>query len=48
MFWTIIGILVLLWVIGLIGHIGSGLIHLLIVAAVVVFLWKLVTGRRSV
>ena len=48
MIWTIIGILVLLWLIGFIGHIGGGLIHLLIVAAVIVFLWDLITGRRGV
>jgi hypothetical protein len=48
MIWTIIGILVLLWLVGLIGHIGGGLIHLLIVVAVIVFLWNLITGRRGV
>ncbi|HSW78419.1 MAG TPA: lmo0937 family membrane protein [Candidatus Babeliales bacterium] len=48
MIWTIIGILVLLWLVGLIGHIGGGLIHLLLVVAVIVFLWNLITGRRGV
>jgi hypothetical protein len=45
MIWTIIGILVLLWLIGLIANIGGGLIHILLVIAVVVFLWDLITGR---
>lgn len=48
MIMTIIGILIVLWVLGLVVHIGGGLINLLIVAAVVIFLWNLITGRRQV
>lgn len=48
MLWTIIGILVLLWLIGLVAHIGGGLIHLVLVVAAVVLLFQLITGRRAV
>jgi hypothetical protein len=48
MIMTIIGVLIVLWVLGLVLNIGGGLIHLLIVAAVIVFLWNLITGRRKV
>jgi K+-transporting ATPase A subunit len=48
MIWTIIGILVLLWLVGLVANIGGGLIHLLLVVALVVFLWDLLVGRRRV
>jgi K+-transporting ATPase A subunit len=48
MLWTIIGILLLLWLVGLIGHIGGGIIHLLLVIAVIVFLWDLLVGRRRI
>ena len=48
MIMTIIGILVVLWILGLVVHIGGGLIHLLIVAAVIIFLYNLITGRRKV
>jgi hypothetical protein len=48
MLWTIIAILFVLWLIGLIGHIGGGLIHILLVAAVIIFLINLFTGRRAV
>jgi K+-transporting ATPase A subunit len=48
MLWTIIGVLVLLWLIGLLAHIGGGLIHLLIVVAVIVFVWDLLVGRHRV
>jgi K+-transporting ATPase A subunit len=48
MVWTIIGILVLLWLIGLVANIGGGLIHLLLVVALIVFIWDMLVGRRRV
>jgi len=48
MIWTIIGILFVLWLLGLMAHVGGGLIHLLLVIAVVVLLFNLLTGRRAV
>jgi len=48
MLWTIVGILFVLWLLGFIMHLGGGLIHILIVAAVIVFLFQLLTGRRAV
>jgi hypothetical protein len=48
MLYTIVSILFVLWLIGLIAHIGGGLIHLLLVAAVIVFLFQFITGRRAV
>jgi len=47
MLWTIFGILVILWLLGFGFHVGGGLIHLLLVVAVVVLVWNLITGRRS-
>jgi hypothetical protein len=48
MVWTILVVLFVLWLIGLIAHIGGGLIHLLLVVALIVFLINLLTGRRTV
>ena len=48
MLWTILVILVVLWLLGLISHVGGSLIHLLLVLAVIVLIYNLVTGRRSV
>ena len=48
MLWTIVGILFVLWLLGFIMHLGGGLIHILLVAAVIVFLFQLLTGRRVV
>jgi hypothetical protein len=48
MLYTIIVVLVVLWLLGLLAHIGGGLIHILLVVALVVFIWNLVAGRRGV
>ncbi|WP_430413692.1 lmo0937 family membrane protein [Lederbergia citrea] len=45
--WTIIGLLLLFWILGLVFHIAGGLIHLLLVLAVVVFIIKLVSGTMK-
>ena len=41
-------VLVALWLIGLLMHIGGGLIHIILVIAVIVFVFQFLTGRRSV
>ncbi len=47
MLWTIIVILVVLWLLGFITHVGGGLIHLLLVIAVIVLIINLLQGRRG-
>jgi len=46
MLWTILVILVVLWLLGFTLHIAGSLIHLLLVVAVIVLIVQLVTGRR--
>ncbi len=41
-------VLVALWLIGFLMHIGGGLIHIILVIAVIVFLYQFITGRRSI
>jgi hypothetical protein len=48
MLWTILVILLVLWLLGFLTHVGGGLIHLLLVIAAIVLIVNLVTGRRSV
>jgi hypothetical protein len=48
MLWTILVILLALWLIGLVASIGGALIHLLLVLALIVFVAQILTGRRSV
>lgn len=47
MLWTILVILVILWLLGFTLHIGGGLIHILLVLAVIVLIYNLLTGRRG-
>ena len=46
MLWTIFVILLVLWLLGFSLHIAGGLIHILLVVAVVVLIFNLVSGRR--
>ncbi len=46
MLWTIIGILIVLWLLGFSLHVAGGLIHILLVVALVVFVIQLISGRR--
>jgi hypothetical protein len=47
MLWTLIVILVVLWLLGLLGHVGAGFIHVLLIVALIVILYQLLMGRRS-
>lgn len=45
--WALLALLLLFWLIGFIADIAGGLIHILLVIALVVLIWNLVTGRRA-
>ena len=46
MLWTIAIILIVLWALGLFTHVAGGLIHVLLVVAIIVIIVSLVRGRR--
>jgi hypothetical protein len=49
MLWTILVILLVLWLLGLVsGYTVGGFVHLLLVLALVIFIINLITGRRTV
>ncbi|WP_263357389.1 lmo0937 family membrane protein [Acidicapsa ligni] len=48
MLWTIFVILLILWLLGFSLHIAGGLIHIILVVAVIVLIYNLITGRRAV
>jgi len=48
MLWTIFAILIILWLLGWGFKVAGGLIHLLLVIALIVAVINLVTGRRTV
>lgn len=48
MLYTIAVVLVILWLLGLVGHVGGSLVHVLLVIAAVVVLLRIISGRRVV
>ena len=47
MLWTIGGILVILWLLGLVsGYTMGGVVHILLVIAIVVVVIQVIQGRR--
>ena len=47
MLWTIFVVLLILWLLGFSLHIAGGLIHILLVVALIVLVINLVSGRRG-
>ena len=47
MLWTLFMVLLVLWLLGFGIHVAGGLIRLLLVCAVIVLVYNLVAGRRS-
>jgi len=48
MLWTIVAILLILWLLGFSFHVAGGLVHLLLVIALVVVVINLLSGRRAI
>ena len=47
MLWTIFVIVLVLWLLGFSFHIAGGLIHILLVVALIILVINLVSGRRA-
>ena len=47
MLWTLFVVLLVLWILGFSFHVAGGLIHLLLVFALIVLLFNLFSGRRA-
>jgi hypothetical protein len=47
MLWTIIGILLLIWLVGFVRDIAGGLVHILLVVALIVFIYNMITGKKQ-
>lgn len=41
-------ILLLLWILGFVGHIGGDLIHLLLIFALIGVIYSFIVGRRNI
>lgn len=46
--WTIVVVLFVLWLLGFALQIGGGLIHLLLILAIIGIVYNLLVGRRAV
>ncbi len=47
MLWTLLVVLLILWLLGFSLHVGGGLIHLVLVVGLVVLIINFLSGRRS-
>ena len=45
--WGIIVILFIFWLLGFIFHLAGGFIHILLVIAIILIIWNLISGRRA-
>ena len=48
MLWTIVVILLALWFLGLLLRAFGGLIHILLIVALIVVIYRLLTGRKLI
>ena len=48
MLWTIFVVLVVMWLLGFSFHVAGGLIHILLVVALIILVINLVSGRRGI
>lgn len=46
MLWSIIVLLLVLWLLGFSFDVGDGLVHILLVIALIVLIFRLITGGR--
>ncbi len=46
MLWTIVVVLLVLWLLGFTMHVAGGLIHILLVIALIVVVFRLLSGSR--
>lgn len=46
--WAVLVVIVIVWLVGLLADVVGSLIHLLLIVAVAILIYQLVTGRRAV
>jgi hypothetical protein len=46
--WTILIVILVVWLLGLLFDVAGGFIHLLLIVALAILVYNLITGRRAV
>ena len=46
--WTVLVVLLILWLLGFVTSTAGSLVHLLLVVALIILIYNLLTGRRAV
>lgn len=46
MLWTILAVVLVLWLLGLLTGVGGSLVHILLVVAAIILVFNLISGRR--
>lgn len=46
--WTVLVVILILWLLGFATSVGGSLIHLLLVIALIVLIYNLLTGRSAI
>jgi hypothetical protein len=46
--WLILVVILAVWLIGLLADVAGGLVHLLLIVALAILIYNLITGRRTV
>jgi len=47
MLWTIVAVLLIMWLLGFSLHVGGGIVHILLVVALIMIVFNLLNGRRA-
>ena len=47
MLWTILAVVLVLWLLGFVGGVGGSLIHALLLVAGIIFVLQILSGRRT-
>ena len=47
MWWTVLAVILMLWLLGFIGEIGGNLVHLLLAVALIVLILQIVPRKRT-
>ena len=47
MLYTVVVVLLILWLLGFLGHVGGAFVHALIVVAAVLFIFEFFSNRRN-